>query len=83
LSQKHHLLLTNPDSNTEKSAKMAAVQIPENSTYIDTMKRNFTSVTVDPSNGNAINTEEFLDAAESLTSMFGKHYTAVSPESPD
>jgi len=61
---------------------MAAVQIPENSTYIDTMKRNFTSVTVDGSNGNAINTEEFLDAAESLTSMFGKRYTTVSPETP-
>lgn len=49
---------------------MAAVQIPAGATYIDTMKRNFTQVPVDAANANAISTEEFLEAAESLTTMF-------------
>jgi hypothetical protein len=50
---------------------MAAAQIPEGGTYIDTFKASFTKVPVDAENANAISTAEFLDAAESLVTMFG------------
>lgn len=50
---------------------MAAVQIPEGGTVVDTFKASFTKVPIDAENGNAISTTEFLDAAESLTTMFG------------
>ncbi|KAL2166984.1 hypothetical protein VTG60DRAFT_1907 [Thermothelomyces hinnuleus] len=49
---------------------MAAVQIPEGGTILDTFKASFTKVPIDAENGNAISTTEFLDAAESLTTMF-------------
>ncbi|KAK4454235.1 Pleckstrin y domain-containing family A member 8 [Podospora aff. communis PSN243] len=49
---------------------MAAVQIPAGGTYLETMKRDFTKVPVDPAKGNAVSTAEFLEAAESLTTMF-------------
>jgi len=50
---------------------MAAAQIPAGGTYLDTMKRDFTKVPVDAAKSNAISTSEFLEAAESLTTMFG------------
>jgi hypothetical protein len=50
---------------------MATAQIPEGGTYLDTFKGSFTKVPIDAENGNAIATTEFLDAAESLTTMFG------------
>lgn len=50
---------------------MAAAQIPEGGTYLDTFKQSFTNVPIDAEHGNAISTVEFLDAAESLTTMFG------------
>ena len=49
----------------------ATAQIPEGGTYLDTFKTSFTAVPVDAENGNAVSTAEFLDAAESLTTMFG------------
>ncbi|KAL2139211.1 hypothetical protein VTI28DRAFT_5499 [Corynascus sepedonium] len=49
---------------------MATANIPEGGTYIDTFKSTFTKVPIDAENGNAISTTEFLDAAESLTTMF-------------
>ncbi|KAK4121673.1 glycolipid transfer protein [Parathielavia appendiculata] len=49
---------------------MATAQIPEGGTYLDTFKGSFTKVPIDADNGNAISTAEFLDAAESLTTMF-------------
>ncbi|KAK4188463.1 glycolipid transfer protein domain-containing protein [Podospora australis] len=50
---------------------MAAVaQIPQGGTYLHTFQRSFTDVPIDESKGNAISTTEFLDAAESLTTMF-------------
>ncbi len=55
---------------------MATTQIPEGGTYLDTFKQSFTTVPIDAENGNAISTTEFLEAAESLTSMFG---TRCSP----
>ncbi|KAK4241996.1 hypothetical protein C8A03DRAFT_11828 [Achaetomium macrosporum] len=49
---------------------MATAQIPEGGTYLDTFKGSFTKVPIDAEKGNAISTTEFLDAAESLTTMF-------------
>lgn len=48
---------------------MAAV--PPGGTVLDTFKRSFTDVPIDADKNNAISTTEFLDAAESLTGMFG------------
>lgn len=50
---------------------MAATQIPEGGTYIDTFKASFTTVPIDAEKANAISTTEFLDASEALTTMFG------------
>ncbi|KAL2017078.1 hypothetical protein VTK56DRAFT_2601 [Thermocarpiscus australiensis] len=49
---------------------MASAQIPEGGTFLDTFKGSFTKVPIDAENGNAISTTEFLEAAESLTTMF-------------
>lgn len=48
---------------------MATFHLP-NSTFFDTLKRSFTSVPIDSNNDNAIPTAEFLEAAESLTTLF-------------
>lgn len=45
---------------------------PKGGTFFDTLKRSFWAVPVDASNGNAIATSEFLEAAESLTTLFGE-----------
>ncbi|KAK2011545.1 glycolipid transfer protein [Colletotrichum eremochloae] len=47
-----------------------AVQIPPGGTYLDTFKQSFVDVPVDAEKDNAISTTEFLDAAESLTTIF-------------
>lgn len=44
---------------------------PDGGTFLDTMKRSFADVPVDKEKDNAISTTEFLEAAESLTTMFG------------
>jgi hypothetical protein len=49
---------------------MAAVTIPPGGTLLDTFKASFTTVPIDAEKANAIATTEFLDSAESLTSMF-------------
>ena len=41
------------------------------STWFDTINRSFDSVPVDAANDNGISTTEFLEAAESLTTLFG------------
>ncbi|KAI9777186.1 MAG: hypothetical protein M1839_009029 [Geoglossum umbratile] len=43
---------------------------PAGSTFFDTLKRSFVDVPVEVGNGNAISTSEFLEAAESLTTLF-------------
>lgn len=48
-----------------------APQIPPGGTIVDTFKRSFTDVPVDKANDNAISTSEFLEAAESMVSIFG------------
>ncbi|KAK3324377.1 glycolipid transfer protein domain-containing protein [Cercophora scortea] len=47
---------------------MAAVQIAAGGTFLDTFKKSFTDVPIAAEN--AISTTEFLEAAESLTTMF-------------
>lgn len=47
-----------------------AATIPPGGTLLDTFKQSFTDVPVDREKDNAISTAEFLDAAESLTTMF-------------
>ncbi|KAJ9636865.1 hypothetical protein H2199_007859 [Coniosporium tulheliwenetii] len=47
-----------------------AASYPTNGTFFDTLKRSFTAVPIDSSNDNAIPTSEFLEAAESLTTLF-------------
>ncbi|KAG7006566.1 hypothetical protein G7Y79_00014g037410 [Physcia stellaris] len=43
---------------------------PPGGTWFDTLKKSFTGVTLDATNDNAIPTSDFLEAAESLTSLF-------------
>ncbi|KAK1984733.1 glycolipid transfer protein [Colletotrichum cereale] len=47
-----------------------AAQIPPGGTYLDTFKKSFVDVPVDAEKENAISTTDFLDAAESLTTIF-------------
>jgi hypothetical protein len=46
-------------------------EIPAGGTWFDTLKRSFDDVPVDAANDNGIATSEFLEAAESLTTLFG------------
>jgi hypothetical protein len=41
-------------------------------TFLDTLRRSFTDVPVNKDKDNAIATTEFLEAAESLTTLFGR-----------
>lgn len=56
---------------------MSAPVIPPGSTIVQSFKQSFVDVPVDTANGNAIATTQFLDAAESLTTMFGTPYFLV------
>jgi len=49
---------------------MVAPTIPPGGTLIDTFKRSFVDVPVDAAKDNAVTTDAFLEAAESLTTMF-------------
>jgi len=49
---------------------MAAPTIPEGGTLLDTFKKSFVDVPV--GEGDGIATDAFLEAAESLTTMFGR-----------
>lgn len=44
------------------------------STFFDTLNKSWQDVPVDASKDNAISTTEFLEAAESLTTLFGRSY---------
>lgn len=50
---------------------MSAPVIPPGGTIVETFKQSFTTVPVDAEKDNAIATTQFLDAAESLTTIFG------------
>jgi hypothetical protein len=45
---------------------------PPGKTFLDTLERSFTNVPVNKEKDNAIATTEFLEAAESLTTLFGR-----------
>ncbi|KAH9889589.1 het-c [Xylariomycetidae sp. FL2044] len=49
---------------------MAAVTIPPGGTLLQTFRRSFVDVPINADKENAISTTEFLDAAESLTTIF-------------
>lgn len=67
------LQFTHTNHTTET---MSAPTIPPGGTIVDTFKRSFTNVKIDEANDNAIDTSEFLEAVESLVTMFGtKYYT--------
>lgn len=42
------------------------------STWFDTIKKSFVDVPIDAANDNGVSTTESLEAAESLTTLFGK-----------
>jgi len=44
---------------------------PPGGTWFDTLKKSFVDVPVDATNDNAIATSNFLEAAESLSTLFG------------
>jgi hypothetical protein len=45
---------------------------PPGGTFLDTIKTSFVDVPVDKAKDNAVSTTEFLQAAESLTTLFGE-----------
>lgn len=45
---------------------------PPGGTFLDTLKTSFVDVPVNKEKDNAVSTTEFLQAAESLTTLFGK-----------
>lgn len=49
---------------------MSAVY-PPGGTIVQSLKRTFDDVPVDAANNNAVSTVEFLEASESLTTIFG------------
>jgi hypothetical protein len=51
---------------------MAAPQIPEGKTFLDTLKLSFVDVKIETDKDNAIRTTDFLEAAEALTTLFGE-----------
>ncbi|KZF23341.1 glycolipid transfer protein [Xylona heveae TC161] len=49
---------------------MSAPQIPPGGTFFDTIKESFADVPVDAANDDAISTEQFLEAADALATLF-------------
>ena len=49
--------------------------IPPGGTIVQTFKQSFVDVPVDAEKDNAIATTQFLDAAESLTTIFGSSFS--------
>jgi hypothetical protein len=50
---------------------MATPVYAQGQTFVDTVKRSFADVPVDAEKDNAVSTTEFLEASESLTTLFG------------
>ena len=48
------------------------VPFPSGGTWFDTLRKTFDDVPVQTNNDNAIPTSDFLEAAESLTTLFGE-----------
>lgn len=53
---------------------MSTPTIPPGGTFLETLKKSFVDVPVDAADNNAIATTEFLEASESLTTMFGSSH---------
>lgn len=59
----------------------STVVIPAGGTWFDTIKKSFADVPIDEANDNGISTTEFLEAAESLVTLFGQWYQSQSSSS--
>lgn len=55
-------------------APMGPTAYPAGGTWFDQLKKSFADVPVDSSRDNAIETTAFLEAAESLTTLFGAFF---------
>lgn len=53
---------------------MSGPAIPPGGTIVQTFRKSFVDVPIDADKDNAIATTEFLDAAESLTTIFGTSF---------
>lgn len=51
---------------------MATAEVPVGVTFVDTLKKSFVDVPIDTANNNAIDTDTFLEATESLVTIFGR-----------
>ena len=61
-----------PTQHDQRKLTMASTKAyPPGGTFLDTVKKSFTDVPVDKEKDNAVSTSEFLEAAESLTTLFG------------
>jgi hypothetical protein len=70
LSRKLPIQLLNYTNSLETT--MASTKAyPPGGTFLDTVKKSFTDVPVDNEKDNAVSTTEFLEATESLTTLFG------------
>ena len=58
---------------------MATAACPPGGTFFNTLKMSFTNVPVDASKNNAVSTTEFLEASESLVTLFGAPSYFPSP----
>ncbi|KAI4120966.1 MAG: hypothetical protein LQ338_006644 [Usnochroma carphineum] len=56
---------------------------PPGGTWFDTLPKSFVDVPIDTANGNAIPTSDFLEAAESLTTLFGTYPLQKPPSSTE
>ena len=56
---------------TMTSTPSSTSTYPAGGTWFDTLKKSFVHVPIDAGNGNAVDTTAFLEAAESLTTLFG------------
>jgi len=65
----HEALILN-QSYVLKEMASSAVH-PPGGTWFDSVKRSFVDVPIDENNNNAISTSEFLEASESLATLFG------------
>ncbi len=72
------LRTTNFPTRKYRNYTMAAAQAyPPGGTFLNTLKKSFTDVPVDKEKENAVATTEFLEAAESLTTLFGIHFFSL------
>jgi hypothetical protein len=58
-------------TNNLKTTMASTKAYPPGGTFLDTVKKSFTDVPVDKEKDNAVSTTEFLEATESLTTLFG------------